>query len=50
MLKTTFRFLMYDKAKTIGALFGVVIANFLIGQQTGIFVFLTIGCAFSTSA
>ncbi len=41
MLKTTFRFLMYDKAKTIGALFGVVIANFLIGQQTGIFVFLT---------
>ncbi|KAA9341026.1 ABC transporter permease [Adhaeribacter soli] len=41
MLKTALRFMIYDKAKTIGALLGVVIANFLIGQQSGIFIFLT---------
>jgi len=33
--------MIYDKPKTLGALLGVVIANFLIGQQTGIFLFLT---------
>lgn len=43
MLKTAFRFLVYDKPKTIGALLGVIIANFLIGQQSGIFIFLTNG-------
>ncbi|TAF65997.1 MAG: FtsX-like permease family protein [Cytophagales bacterium] len=41
MFKTAIRFMLYDKPKTIGALFGVVIAIFLIGQQTGIFLFLT---------
>lgn len=41
MLKTAFRFILFDKAKSIGALSGVVIAVFLIGQQTGIFLFLT---------
>lgn len=41
MLKTAIRFILYDKPKSIGALFGVVISIFLIGQQTGIFIFLT---------
>lgn len=41
MLKTAFRFILFDKAKSIGALSGVVIAVFLIGQQSGIFIFLT---------
>ena len=41
MLKTAIRFIVYDKPKSIGALFGVVISIFLIGQQTGIFIFLT---------
>jgi putative ABC transport system permease protein len=41
MLRTAFRFILFDKPKSIGALFGVVISIFLIGQQVGIFVFLT---------
>jgi putative ABC transport system permease protein len=41
MFKTALRFILYDKPKSIGALFGVVISIFLIGQQTGIFIFLT---------
>ncbi len=41
MLRTAIRFILYDKPKSIGALFGVVISIFLIGQQTGIFLFLT---------
>lgn len=41
MWKTAFRFLRYDKAKSIGALLGVIISTFLIGQQAGIFIFLT---------
>ncbi len=41
MLKIALRFILFDKAKSIGALSGVVIAVFLIGQQTGIFLFLT---------
>ncbi|MFC5269172.1 ABC transporter permease [Adhaeribacter terreus] len=41
MLKTALRFMIYDKAKIIGALLGVVISTFLIGQQSGIFIFLT---------
>ncbi len=41
MFKTAIRFILYDKPKSIGALFGVVISIFLIGQQTGIFLFLT---------
>lgn len=41
MLKIALRFILFDKAKSIGALSGVVIAVFLIGQQSGIFLFLT---------
>lgn len=41
MLKIAFRFMLYDKSKTLGAAVGVVVAIFLIGQQTGIFLFLT---------
>lgn len=41
MLRIAFRFMMYEKAKTIGAMVGVIVAIFLIGQQTGIFLFLT---------
>jgi len=33
--------MIYDKSKTIGAMVGVIVAIFLIGQQTGIFMFLT---------
>jgi len=32
---------MFDKSKTLGATMGVIVAIFLIGQQTGIFIFLT---------
>ncbi len=41
MLRIAFRFMMYDKSKTFGAAMGVIVAIFLIGQQTGIFLFLT---------
>ncbi|MBK8045327.1 MAG: FtsX-like permease family protein [Haliscomenobacter sp.] len=41
MFKTAYRFLVYDKAKSIGAMSGVILSVFLIGQQSGIFIFLT---------
>lgn len=41
MLSSALRFLSYDKTKSFGALLGVVVATFLIGQQMGIFIFLT---------
>jgi putative ABC transport system permease protein len=41
MLKTAIRFLLFDKAKTFGALFGIIISTFLVGQNLGIFIFLT---------
>ncbi len=41
MLKTAFRFLLFDKAKTFGALFGIIISTFLVGQNVGIFIFLS---------
>jgi putative ABC transport system permease protein len=41
MFYLAIRFLLYDKTKTLGALFGVIISIFLIGQNTGIFTFLT---------
>ena len=41
MFKTAIRFIVYDKPKSSGALFGVIISIFLIGQQVGIFLFLT---------
>jgi len=41
MLKLAFKFILYDKPKSFGALLGIVISTFLIGQQSGIFLFLT---------
>lgn len=41
MLRTAFRFIRYDKAKSIGVVIGIVISTFLIGQQVGIATFLT---------
>ena len=41
MWRTALRFLLYDKAKSIGAMAGVILSVFLIGQQSGIFIFLT---------
>jgi putative ABC transport system permease protein len=41
MFKTALRFIRYDKPKSLGALLGIVISVFLIGQQVGIFSFLT---------
>ncbi len=41
MFKTAYRFMVYDKPKLFGALIGVVIATYLIGQQVGVFTFLT---------
>ncbi len=41
MLKTAIKFILYDKAKSFGALMGIIISTFLVGQQTGIFIFLT---------
>ncbi len=41
MIKTALKFIIYDKAKSFGALFGVIISIFLVGQQSGIFIFLT---------
>lgn len=39
MFRTALRFLIYDKAKSIGALAGVIISVFLIGQQVGLLFF-----------
>ncbi|MEH0152975.1 ABC transporter permease [Limibacter armeniacum] len=36
MWKTAFSFMVYDKAKLIGILFGIVISVFLIGAQLGL--------------
>ena len=41
MFKTAIQFILYDKPKAIGALAGVLISIFLVGQQAGIFIFLT---------
>ena len=40
MIGIAFSFIKYDAAKSIGALAGVVVSIFLIGQQCGIFIFL----------
>ena len=40
MLETAFRFIRYDKSKSIGVIIGIVISTFLIGQQVGIATFL----------
>lgn len=41
MFKIAIKFILYDKPKSIGALVGVIISIFLIGQNVGIFLFLT---------
>jgi len=41
MFLTALKFILFDKPKSIGALSGVLISVFLIGQQSGIFIFLT---------
>jgi putative ABC transport system permease protein len=41
MIKTAYKFIRYDKVKSIGVLIGIVVSIFLIGQQIGIFKFLT---------
>jgi len=41
MIRFALRFISYDKAKSIGVVLGIVISTFLVGQQTGIFLFLT---------
>src|SRR4028119_331033 len=41
MLQTAIRFILFDKPKSIGALAGIIISIFLIGQQSGILIFLT---------
>ncbi len=40
MIKTAFRFLKYDKPKSIGVIVAIVVSVFLIGQQVGILSFL----------
>jgi len=41
MLKTAWEFIRYDKPKSIGVIVGILISTFLIGQQLGVFFFLT---------
>lgn len=41
MFRTAFSFLKYDKAKSIGTMVGITLSVFLVGQQTGVFLFLT---------
>lgn len=41
MIRTAFKFIKYDKSKSIGVIIGIVISIFLIGQQIGILGFLT---------
>ncbi len=41
MLRYAWQFMKYDRAKSLGIVIGIVISIFLIGQQTGIFLFLT---------
>ena len=40
-LKTALKFIRFDKAKSIGVVVGIMISTFLIGQQLGVFIFLT---------
>ncbi len=41
MLKTAWEFIRFDKPKSIGVIVGILISTFLIGQQLGVFFFLT---------
>jgi putative ABC transport system permease protein len=40
MFKLAFRFILFDKPKAFGAFMGTVMSVFLIGQQSGIFIYL----------
>lgn len=41
MLQIAWKFIRFDKAKSIGVIVGILISTFLIGQQLGVFFFLT---------
>lgn len=41
MLTIAWKFIKFDKAKSIGVVMGILVSTFLIGQQLGIFYFLT---------
>jgi putative ABC transport system permease protein len=41
MIATAYRFIRYDKVKSLGVIIGIVVSIFLIGQQVGILRFLT---------
>jgi putative ABC transport system permease protein len=41
MLKLAWKFIRFDKAKSIGVIVGILISTFLIGQQFGTFLFLS---------
>ena len=41
MLKIAWKFIKFDRAKSIGVIFGILISTFLIGQQLGVFFFLS---------
>ncbi len=41
MIKIAWKFIWYDKAKSIGVVVGILISTFLIGQQLGTFLFLS---------
>ena len=41
MLKIAWKFIRFDKAKSIGIIMGILISTFLIGQQLGVFFFLS---------
>ncbi|MGD2295251.1 MAG: ABC transporter permease, partial [Candidatus Aminicenantes bacterium] len=41
MFRFALQFIRFDKPKSIGVVLGIVISVFLVGQQTGIFLFLT---------
>ncbi|GAB3642590.1 ABC transporter permease [Spirosoma arcticum] len=40
MVRTAVKFIRYDGSKSLGALAGILISVFLVGQQAGIFIFL----------
>jgi putative ABC transport system permease protein len=41
MYKIAWKFIKFDKAKSIGVVVGILISTFLIGQQLGVFFFLS---------
>ncbi|MBL7691090.1 MAG: FtsX-like permease family protein [Flavipsychrobacter sp.] len=41
MLKIAWKFIKFDKSKSIGVIVGILISTFLIGQQLGVFFFLS---------